>query len=120
VATEHTADAVREILGEIERLQNEPVSAKELAETKSYLIGTFPYGTQTLEGISARLYDLAVFGLPEDYWATYPDAVAAVTAADIRRSAQQHLSADRIAVVAVGPEALLESGLKTLGAVKVI
>ncbi len=119
VTTEHTRAAAQEILDEMTRLQNEPVGTEELAETKSYLLGTFPYTTQTLEGVTARLYSLAVFDLGDDYYDTFPNAISAVEPADILRSARGHLSPDRIALVAVGPRAQLEPELQKLGPVRI-
>ncbi|MDH3744170.1 MAG: insulinase family protein [Acidobacteriota bacterium] len=118
VGTEHTAAAATEILREIERLQREAVEEVELAETKSYLLGTFPYSTQTLEGVTARLYDLAVFELPDDYYSTYEDSIRSVDMADVQRCAQTHLSTDRIAIVAVGPVTELGPALERLGPVR--
>jgi zinc protease len=114
------APAAREILLELERIRSEPVAEEELADAASYLLGVFPYTVQTLAGVAARLTDLAVFGLPDDYWHTLPGRVRALTREELLRVAEQHLHPDRAVVVAVGPAAELESHFSELGPVEIV
>jgi len=117
VETDATARAVDEIRAELERLHNEPVSAEELEETQSYILGVFPYTVQTLEGVGHRLREIAVYGLPDDHWDRYPETIRDVTVDDVQRVAREHLRPDRLAIVAVGPAAELEPQLAHLGTV---
>lgn len=119
VATEATGAAAREVLAELVRLQEEPVAAVELAETRDYLIGVFPYTVQTVGDLAKRLEMLATYGLPDDYFARYLERVREVTADEVQRLARRHLHPDRIAVVAVGPAETLEPQLAALGPVTV-
>ncbi len=115
VNTENVGAAIAEIRGELERLVAEPVTAEELEETKSYILGVFPYTVQSLEGISARLRDIAVHDLPLDHWQRYPAEVQAVTIEDVQLAARRHLDPDRLTVVAVGPETELRPQLEPFG-----
>jgi zinc protease len=119
VANEVAGAAVREVLHEIRRLQEEPVPADELADTLRYLEGVFPYTLQTVESVAQRLAQLALFALPDDWFDRYPQLLRAVTADDVQRVARQHLRPEHAAVVAVGPAAELEPQLATLGPVSV-
>lgn len=119
VATEVAGAATREVLGELERLRNEPVSAAELEGICNYLIGVFPYTVQTIDDVARRLEVLAVYGLPDDYFQTYLEQVRAVTADEVLALARRHLQSDRLAIVAVGPAETLEPQLAGLGPVTV-
>jgi zinc protease len=119
VANESVGAAVRETLSELRRLQEEPVAAGELADAVSYLEGVFPYTLQTVESVAQRLSQLAVFGLPDDWFDTYPAALRAVTPDELLAVARRHLRPEACAVVAVGPADLLRSQLEALGPVDV-
>jgi zinc protease len=120
VATESVGAAVAETLGELRRLQEEPVSAAELADTVSYLEGVFPYTLQTVESVAQRLSQLAVYGLADDYFDTYPNQLHQVTVESLVEVARRHLSPGACAVVAVGPAKDLLPQLETMGPVQVV
>ena len=119
VATESTGAATREVLGELRRIREEPVEPQELEETLSYMIGVYPYTLQTVGDVAKRLEILSVYGLPDDYYDTYTDRLAAVTREDLLEGARGHLHPDRIAVVAVGPAEELVPQLEGIGEVTV-
>lgn len=107
--------AIEEILSEIRRLQGEQVTQDELADTKSYLLGVFPYTLQRIEGLAACLADLAVYDLSDSYFTDFYDEVAAVTRDDLQRLATKHLRPEQIGVVAVGPRSEIEDQLIAFG-----
>jgi zinc protease len=119
VATESTGAAVREVLGELARIREEPVEPVELEETRNYLVGVFPYTVQTIAELAKRLESLAVYGLPDDYFERYTERLAAVTEQDVLEVSRRHLDPEHIAVVAVGPAEELEPQLAGLGPVQV-
>lgn len=120
VATESVGAAAHETLTELRRLQEEPVGGGELADAVSYLEGVFPYTLQTVESVAQRLSQLAVYGLPDDYFDTYPQRLAAVTAETLQEVAIRHLRPAACAIVAVGPAAVLRPQLESLGPVEVV
>jgi len=111
IETDSVDSAVREILSEIRRLQDEQVSDEELADTKSYLLGIFPYTLQRIEGLADRLSDLVIYDLPPDYFAGFLQQIASVTRDDLQSLAQEHLHPDHMSVVAVGPRQEIEPRL---------
>ncbi len=119
VATEVTGAAAREVLNELERLRSDLVPPEELEETRNYLIGVFPYTVQTIDDLASRLETLAVYDLPDDYYASYVEQVRAVTAEEVLDLARRHLHPDRLVIVAVGPAESLEPQLAELGPVTV-
>lgn len=95
--------AVHEALSELERLCAEPLTDEELGESRDYLIGSFPYGLQTIDGFAARLNHLALHRFPLDYFEHYSERLGALTTADLLTIAQDHVDPESMAVVAVGP-----------------
>lgn len=119
VDTAAVGTATQEILDEIHRLQDAPVSAAELADTQSYIRGIFPYSLQRIEGLADRLADLAAYDLAADYFSTYLRQIAQVTREDLQRLAQEHLDPDSMAIVAVGPQSTIEPQLSHLGSASI-
>jgi len=115
VTTAATGRATQEVLGELQRIRQEPVSPLELDETRNYLLGVFPYGLQTVEGLSARLDEIALYDLPLDTPARYLAEIGGIRPGEIQRLAQSHLWPERALVVAVGPAEELMRQLQELG-----
>ncbi|MEO8198588.1 MAG: pitrilysin family protein [Thermoanaerobaculia bacterium] len=114
VSTAATGRATAEVLGELRRIRVEAVAPAELEETRNYLLGVFPYSLQTIEGLAARLGEIALYGLPLDTPARYLAEVAAIRPEDLARLAQAHLRPEEALVVAVGPAAELMSQLREI------
>jgi predicted Zn-dependent peptidase len=83
------------------------------------MLGIFPYTFQTINDLAKRLENLAVYGLPDNYYDRYLERLAGMQREELREVAQRHLHPDRIAVVAVGPAEALVPQLEGLGSVKV-
>lgn len=115
VASEVTAAAVREILVEIDRMRNEKVATSELSLAVDYLTGVFPIRFETSAAIAAALAMREGFGLAPDYYDTYRDRIAAVTADDVLRVAQEHLNPSHMQIVAVADPNAVRADLEALG-----
>jgi len=105
VRTAVTGVSLHEFFLELDRIRDEVVSDEELANAKSYLAGVFPIRIETQDGLIDQLVSIKMFDLPEDYLHTYRDRINAVTAAEIQRVAQSHVTPDRAAIVVVGDAA---------------
>jgi zinc protease len=108
VGTDVTADAAHEVLGELERIREEELSAEELSLVTSYLQGVFPIRYESTAAIAAALANLVTYDLPEDYYDTYRDRVGAVTTADALRAARTHIKPETLRMAVVGDAALRE------------
>ncbi|HEX6372993.1 MAG TPA: pitrilysin family protein [Longimicrobium sp.] len=115
IQSEGTAHSVSEMLRDMRGMQEELVSDEELNDARSYLAGTFPLALQTTDGLAGKLSSLAVYGLPDDYYASYRDRLMAVTAQEVREAARRRLFPHRAAVVVVGDAGALRGGLEELG-----
>jgi zinc protease len=107
VRTPVTGDSLKEFLYELNRIRNEPVSEKEMADTKSYLTGVFPLRLETQEGLVDQLLQIKMFGLPQDYLETYRNEIQAVTIEQVQEVARKYVRPDEAAIVIVGDGAQL-------------
>ena len=119
VATESAGAAAAEVLFELRRIREEPVEPRELEETCGYITGVFPYTFQTIGEFAKRLENLAVYGLPDDYYDRYLERIASVTREKLLEVARRNLHPDHIAVVAVGPAESLAPQFEGMGPVTV-
>ncbi len=108
VTTNVTGASIKEILGEIERLRNEPPPEAELRGIQNYLAGNFVLQNSSRPGIAGQLAFLDLYGLPEDYLRTYVQRVYALKPVDIQRMAQTYIDPANLAIVVVGDPSVRE------------
>jgi zinc protease len=114
VRTDVTAAAVSEILGEIERMRTTEPTEEELALAKESIARSLPSQFETTSHSASTMGELFVYGLPLDYYAALPAEIDAVTAADVRRTAETHLKPRQLVIVAVGDTGQIEAQLRGL------
>jgi len=112
VRTPVTGDSIKEFFYELDRIRKEPVSAREIADAKSYLTGVFPIRLETQEGLTDQLVQIKMLNLPDDYLERYRDRVQAVTVEDIQRIAQRYVKPDEAALIVVGDGASVLEQMK--------
>ena len=115
VASDVTAPAVREIVGEIARMQAAVVGADELSLATAYLEGVFPIRYETTEAVAGALANVAIFDLPADHYDSYRARVRALSADEVWRVAREHLRPGATQVVVVGDPAKVTAPLAALG-----
>ncbi len=114
VRADATAPAVREIFNELERMRATTVSDDELALARDSFARSLPGLFETSADAVGSIGQIYVYGLPLDYYGTLPASIDKVGAADVQRVAQQYLTPERMAVVAVGDRKLIAPGLVSL------
>jgi zinc protease len=114
VQSETTAAAITETLKEIDGMREKEISEDELTLATSYLEGVFPIRYETTSAIAGALANMVTFGLPEDYYDTYRQKIAAVTTRDVLEAARRHVRPDELQVVVVGNPDLIREGLESL------
>ena len=102
VNTEVTVPAVVDLLGELTKIGESPVSASELRAARDFLIGVFPLRFETPGPVIGALAGLVTHGLPDDELARYRPSIEAVTAEAVQAAAIAHVRPDQAAVVLVG------------------
>ncbi len=111
VTTKDTGNSLKEIIGEIERLRRTAPSEAELDGIKQSVIGLFVIRNSSRSGVVAQLSNLAEQRLSEDYLTGYVQRVMAVTPADVRRMAVEHLDPARMTITVVGDKKTVEPQL---------
>lgn len=97
-----TEAAIAEITFELRRFLSEPVPEDELRRGKDALILSLPRAFETPGRIVARLATVEAFGLPQDYWSTFPERLETVTAEELLRVAGAYFDPARLIAVSVG------------------
>jgi zinc protease len=97
--------AIDELLNEIRRIIEEPVTAQELQDAQDYLTGSFVFGFESSPQIARFLVHAQIYGLGFDFIEKYPQYVRAVTVNDVTRVARKYLDSENYTLVVVGPVA---------------
>lgn len=116
VASDVTAAATREILGEIDRIRTEPITEDELTLATSYLSGVFPIRYETTASIATAIANMVVYGLGDDYFDGYRAHIQAISTTDVLEAARRHLDPSRLKITVVGDSATIKAPLEALGA----
>jgi zinc protease len=95
-------EAVAQIIQEVEKIRTQPVSASELEDAKSYLVGSFPSKMDSVAKRAALLAYVEFYGLGLDYPWRYPFLIEDLTPADIKKTAEKYLHPDTYLLVVVG------------------
>ena len=119
VRTDVTEGAMREFFNEFNRIRDEKVPAAELEEKKRAVVARFALQLESPQSVLSFAITRKVYGLPEDYWDTYPAQISAVTAEDVQRVAKKYLNLENIQIVAVGDAAKIKPVLEKYGKVVV-
>jgi len=115
VQTAVTKESVYEFLKELRGIRGDiPITQRELDQAKESLIRGFPRTFETPAQIAARLTDVALYGLPDNYFNSYIAGVRNVTAADVTRVANAAIDPTHLAILVVGDRSVIETGLRSL------
>lgn len=109
-----TDSAIAEAVREYKRIVEEPVPATEVRDQLNNVVASFPSSVQTVQGLMSRLANVVTYGLPMDFYATYREKLAAVTAEDIARTGKSLLTPNAITVVVVGDLKSIEAPIRAL------
>ena len=118
VTTNVTGPAIKEILGEIDRLQAEPPSDKELKGFQNYRAGVFILQNSSRGGIVGQLEFVDLHNLPADYLNGYVARVYAVTPQQVQEAAKKYIQDDKATIVVVGDKKVVEEQVKEFGPVR--
>jgi zinc protease len=121
VATAATADAVSDIVAEIERMTQVPVPEPELERARQYLVLGLPRTFETTADIAEHVGEVALHRLGVDWYDRYADAVRGVTATDVLEASARWLKPHQLTVAIAGDAAVVLGELESLnlGAVHV-
>jgi zinc protease len=117
--TDATGGAMTEFMNEVNRIRDKAVPESELEESKRAIVAGFALSLED----PSQLLDYAIiqkiYGLPADYWDTYPSKIMSVTAEQVQRVAKQYVVPDALQIVAVGDASKIKPVLEKYGTVEV-
>jgi len=114
VTTDVTGAALKEVFGEIRRLQTEAVPEEEAAGMRTWMAGTFVLQNASAAGLIGSIAERDFHGLPADWLTAYVPNVLKVSGADMQRLAGRTLPLGKMTLVVVGDLAKVEPQLKAL------
>lgn len=106
-ANKNVGEMLSLIKGEFNRMVNTPISADELKDAQSYLIGSLPLSLTSSDKIAGLMNSLQLEGLPIDYLDQRKKAIEATNIQDIQTLAKALLAPEKFVTIIVGaPEGL--------------
>lgn len=108
ISTSTRAENVPKILElinqEVDRMKTTQISAKELSDAKSYLIGSVPLGLTSTDRISGMMIGFQAYNLPPNYLDVQEAGLRSVTPVDVLRVAKRVLETPARATILLGPD----------------
>jgi zinc protease len=116
VQTDKTSESMAEIYREVSEIRGErPPTAEEVSRAKDKNTLTLAGRWETAGAVADSLAEMVRFGLPDDYWNTYPEKVRELSDRQISEAASDVVQPDGMVWVVVGDRAKIESGIRALG-----
>lgn len=116
--SEATADAIKAVRREIEKLQEEPVSEQELEDTKDRIFNSLVFRNDSRSSVLYQRMNNEYYGRPADSFERYIEELRQVSAADIQRVAQEYMQPDQMKILVVGNGDELGDQLEQFGEVQ--
>jgi zinc protease len=119
VGSENTANAISEILRELNEIKN-GITYAELEFARSSVIRRYPGNFETHGQITANLASLVLHCLPDNYFDTYIDNLRNLKIEDINKAAFENIHPDKLSVLVVGDKNLVLPQLGNLNISEVV
>ena len=118
VQTDKTRESFLEMQRELsDVLKDRPITEQDLALARNNLTLSLPGRWETGAAVAGAITDIAVSGLPDDYYDSYARRIGALTTADLARAARTVIKPGNLTWVVVGDRTRIEEGLRSTGAV---
>ena len=116
VQSDKTVESMQEIASEFAAIRGDrPPTVEEIAEVTDETIRALPGRWETNGAVSGDLIQILRFGLPDDYWDRYPDALRGLEPVQVEQGAASLIEADDMVWVVVGDRAQLEEQIRSAG-----
>ena len=116
VQTDKTKESMMELNKELhDILGRRPITGDELTTAQKEETLALPGKWETSGAIASSIDGLLNFGLPADYYTTYPAKVRALSPQDLETAARKVVHPDQLVWVVVGDRSKIEPGLRELG-----
>lgn len=118
VRTAVTGPALDEFLKEFEDIRSRPVPKQELEEAKRAIVAGYALSLENQGNVLRQTLLRREYGLPDDYFDTYPAKIMAITAEDVQRVARKYVPIDNLQIFAVGEADKIREVLAKFGPVE--
>jgi zinc protease len=116
VQTDKTKESMVELDKELRGIVgDQPITDKELQKAQDSQTLRLPGSWETLPAMARSVGEIVRFGLPDDYFNTYPEKVRALTLDSLAKAAAEVVHPDQMIWVVVGDRSKIESGIRELG-----
>jgi len=105
-------------LAEVKKLVDEGPTDAELDKARNYLKGQYPLGLQAPDELAGEIANVEFFGLPQEFIATYPEKIGAVTMADVKRVLKTYFCTEDLKILVVSNGETAKRALDGLGALE--
>lgn len=116
VRNEVTGAALKEFVGELSRMGDEPVPAQELEDTKRYVAGGYLINNQMQGAVASTLAGNWLAGLPAEFLAAYVPKIRAVDATQVQAAARRYFDPKGMSIIVVGDPKAVAAQLEPYGA----
>lgn len=123
VQTDHTADAMREMLGEVKGIvSKQPVTSGEMTRATGSLTRSMAGKYETNAALLGALAEQLIYGLPDDYYSSYIGRLDALQREQVNRALKRELSPKQLTWIVVGDLQRIGQQVRALniGPVKVL
>ena len=115
VRNEVTDSAIVQFLNELNTIRAEMVSKEDIIAAKSSLSGSFGRSLESTSSAASFALNIALYGLPSDYYNNYLSRLEAVTREDVLRVAKKYITTENITIAIVGKAQDIASKLSAFG-----
>ena len=106
------ADSIAEIAG---LRDSRPPTDDELVLAKASLTRGYPRNFETAQQVARSVAQLALYDLPDTYFAEFVPKVNTITRDDVTRAATRYLQPDKLSTLIVGDHSAIADSLVALG-----
>jgi zinc protease len=110
--------AVKSLMVEMRRIQNESVSDEELKEAKDYIRGSYPFRFESNGSVARQFLYVELYNLGDDYFKKDMERTLAVTKDDVMAAAKKYLKPDNFMLVMVTDTSQTKLNIPGLNIVK--
>jgi zinc protease len=115
VQTDKTKDSIVELSKELKAiLDQRPIDEEETQKAISNQILELPGSWETIDAVGRSISDVVRYGLPDDYYRTYPERLKTINSTQLSPVAKRLIDPNHLVWVIVGDRSKIESGIREL------
>jgi len=115
-----TAEAIDALIAEVEKMQANPVSKKELEDARDRFLNSLVFRYDSKQKILNERISNQYNGLSQDAFDKYVEELKKVTVSDIQKVAKEYLNPDKVQILVVGNADEVGDQLQKYGSVNQI